>query len=41
MSAQQWQAEVDDMVARGAVATAAEIRAIVDYLAANLRYGML
>jgi hypothetical protein len=36
LSRQGWKDEVDNMVSRGAVANAAEIQAIVDYLAAKL-----
>jgi quinoprotein glucose dehydrogenase len=36
MSPQEWQAEVADMVAKGAKGTAEEIRVVVDYLAKNL-----
>jgi glucose dehydrogenase len=36
MSAQEWQDEVQDMVARGAQATSEEIRTVTDYLVKNL-----
>ena len=36
MSREEWQAEVADMVSRGATGTTAEIRLVVDYLAKNL-----
>lgn len=36
MSREEWQAEVDGMVARGATGTKRELRAVVDYLAKNL-----
>lgn len=36
MSAVEWKDEVDDMVARGAEGTDAEIRSVIDYLSRNL-----
>ncbi len=39
MSGDEWQGEVSSMMARGAKATDAEIRLIVDYLARNLAAG--
>ena len=36
MGRAEWQAEVDNMAARGAAGSAAEMRAVVDYLAKNL-----
>jgi quinoprotein glucose dehydrogenase len=36
MSREQWRAEVDSMIARGATGTESEIQAVVDYLARNL-----
>jgi quinoprotein glucose dehydrogenase len=36
MSRDEWQAEVADMVARGAIGTPEELRMVVDYLAKNL-----
>src|SRR5262249_27531434 len=36
MSREEWQGVVGDMVARGATATEAELRTVVDYLAKNL-----
>jgi hypothetical protein len=36
MSRQEWQAEVANMVARGATGSADEIRVVVDYLAKYL-----
>ncbi|MCU1261499.1 MAG: quinoprotein glucose dehydrogenase [Bryobacterales bacterium] len=36
MNRNEWQDEVDDMIARGAVGTNDEVRTVVDYLAANL-----
>jgi len=36
MSRQEWKAEVDNMIARGARGTDAEVQAVIDYLARNL-----
>lgn len=37
MTREEWKAEVDDMVARGAEGTQDDIRVVIDYLAAHLR----
>ena len=36
MSREEWKAEVDNMMARGAQGTDAEVQLVVDYLARNL-----
>jgi hypothetical protein len=36
MSREEWKAEVENMVARGARGTESEIQTVIDYLARNL-----